>query len=160
MACGATSAGRQRDLCSEPRRRPAQPQTLAFLESRAATALRWPPKDGQPARRTLSDEALAAKVADRCNADKLGCQLAPARQTRCSGMRGLTPQLSGAADEARRSTTKHNPRPLEWRVRRVGREKMPGVHGFCSLYPFGAIRGVLLLRPTALLGYNGSWSFS
>ena len=38
---------------------------------------------------------------------------------------GLTPQLSGAADEARRSTTKHNPRPLEWRVRRAGSVRMP-----------------------------------
>ena len=56
---------------------------------------------------------------------------------------------------------------LERRVRRVGRETMPGIHGFCSLplsfirritslYPpyglfftLGAIRGVPLLRLTA-----------
>ena len=36
---------------------------------------------------------------------------------------------------------------LERRVRRVGRETMPGIHGFCSFYPFGAMRGVALLRP-------------
>ena len=36
------------------------------------------------------------------------------------------------------------------RVGRVGRETMPGIRGFCSFYPFGAIRGVPLLRPTAL----------
>ncbi len=29
---------------------------------------------------------------------------------------------------------------LERRVRRVGKETMPGVHGFCSFFPFGAIR--------------------
>ena len=40
-------------------------------------------------------------------------------------MKSLTPQLSGAADEARRSTAKHNPRPLEWRVRRAGSVRMP-----------------------------------
>ena len=34
--------------------------------------------------------------------------------------------------------------------RRLGNETMPGFHGFCSFYPFGAIRGILLLRPTAL----------
>ena len=28
---------------------------------------------------------------------------------------------------------------------------MPGIHGFCSLFPFGAIRGKPLLRPTALI---------
>ena len=36
---------------------------------------------------------------------------------------------------------------LERRVRRVGRATMPGIHGFCSFYPFGAIRGKPLLRP-------------
>ena len=39
---------------------------------------------------------------------------------------------------------------LERRVRRVGKETLPGIHGFCSLFPFGAIRGVPLLRVTAL----------
>ena len=39
---------------------------------------------------------------------------------------------------------------LERRVRRVGRETMPGIHGFCSLFSFGAIRGVPLLCLTAL----------
>ena len=39
---------------------------------------------------------------------------------------------------------------LERRVRRVGRDKVLGIHGFCSFYPFGAIRGVPLLRLTAL----------
>ena len=39
---------------------------------------------------------------------------------------------------------------LERRVRPVGKETMPGIHGFCSFYPFGAIRGVPLLRLTAL----------
>jgi len=39
---------------------------------------------------------------------------------------------------------------LERRVRRVDNETMPGIHGFCSLFPFGAIRGVPLLRLTAL----------
>ena len=29
---------------------------------------------------------------------------------------------------------------LERRVRRVGNETMPGIHGFCSFIPFGAIR--------------------
>jgi len=38
---------------------------------------------------------------------------------------------------------------LERRVRRVGREAMPDIHGFCSFFPFGAIRGVPLLRLTA-----------
>ena len=33
---------------------------------------------------------------------------------------------------------------LERRVRRVGKKTMPGFHGFCSFYPFGAIRGVPL----------------
>ncbi len=40
---------------------------------------------------------------------------------------------------------------LERRVRLVGGETMPGIHGICSFYPFGAIRGVLLLSLTALL---------
>ncbi|MEI7870330.1 MAG: hypothetical protein WCI11_20820 [Candidatus Methylumidiphilus sp.] len=43
---------------------------------------------------------------------------------------------------------------LERRVRRVGRETMPSIYGFCSFYPFGAIRGVSLLhrvRLTALI---------
>ncbi|MEI7868796.1 MAG: hypothetical protein WCI11_12970 [Candidatus Methylumidiphilus sp.] len=35
-------------------------------------------------------------------------------------------------------------------VRRVGRETVQGIRGFCSFYPFGAIRGVPLLRLTAL----------
>ena len=35
---------------------------------------------------------------------------------------------------------------LERRVRRVVRETMPGIHGFCSFFPFGAIREVPLLR--------------
>ena len=39
---------------------------------------------------------------------------------------------------------------LERRVRRVGRDTVSGIHGFCSLFPFGAIRGVPLLRLTAL----------
>ncbi len=39
---------------------------------------------------------------------------------------------------------------LERRVRRVVSVTIPGVHGFCSFYPFGAIRGKPLLRPTAL----------
>jgi len=39
---------------------------------------------------------------------------------------------------------------LERRVRRVGIETMPGIHGFCSLFPFGAICGKLLLRLTAV----------
>ncbi len=39
---------------------------------------------------------------------------------------------------------------LERRVRRVGNETMPGIHGFCSFYPFGAIHGVQLMRFTAL----------
>ena len=39
---------------------------------------------------------------------------------------------------------------LERRVRRVDSETMPTIHGFCSFFPFGAIRGVPLLRLTAL----------
>ncbi|MCX7112740.1 MAG: hypothetical protein NTX45_21975 [Proteobacteria bacterium] len=39
---------------------------------------------------------------------------------------------------------------LERRVRLVGRDTMPDIHGFCSFFPFGAIRGVPLLRLTAL----------
>ena len=39
---------------------------------------------------------------------------------------------------------------LERRVRRVGNETMPEIYGFCSLFPFGAVRGVPLLRLTAL----------
>ena len=35
---------------------------------------------------------------------------------------------------------------LERRVRLAGRETMPGIHGFCSIFPFGAIREVPLLR--------------
>jgi|GEM_PF-871323 len=38
---------------------------------------------------------------------------------------------------------------LERRVRRVGKKTMPGFHGFCSFYPFGAILGVPLLHLTA-----------
>ena len=30
---------------------------------------------------------------------------------------------------------------LERRVRRVGRNTVSGIHGFCSFFPFGAIRG-------------------
>ena len=66
---------------------------------------------------------------------------------------------------------------LERRVRRVGRETMPGIHGFCSLplslirritslYPpyglfftLGAIRGVPLLRLIALLLFGSLPSF-
>gem|GEM_PF-2860405 len=33
----------------------------------------------------------------------------------------------------------------------VGRDTVSGIHGFCSLFPFGAIRTVPLLRLTALL---------
>ena len=40
---------------------------------------------------------------------------------------------------------------LERRVRRVGRETMPVIHRFCSLFPFGAICGAQLLRLTAFL---------
>jgi len=40
---------------------------------------------------------------------------------------------------------------LERRVRLVGRDTVSGIHGFCSLFPFGAIRTVPLLRLTALL---------
>ncbi len=36
---------------------------------------------------------------------------------------------------------------LERRVRRVGNETMPGIHGFCSFYPFGAIRGGDAIAP-------------
>ena len=36
-------------------------------------------------------------------------------------------------------------------VRRVGNETKPRIHGFCSFYPFGAIRGVPLLRLTAFI---------
>ena len=39
---------------------------------------------------------------------------------------------------------------LERRVRPVGRETTPGIHGFCSFYPFGSIRGVPLLSLAAL----------
>ncbi len=40
---------------------------------------------------------------------------------------------------------------LERRVRRVGSETMPVIHRFCSFYPYGAIRGVPLLRLTTFL---------
>ena len=43
---------------------------------------------------------------------------------------------------------------LERRVRRVGNETMPDIHGFCSFYPCGAILGVPLLRLTALLPHQ------
>ena len=36
---------------------------------------------------------------------------------------------------------------LERRVRRVGKETMPGIHGFCSFSPFGAMRGKPLIAP-------------
>ncbi|MCX7113128.1 MAG: hypothetical protein NTX45_24030 [Proteobacteria bacterium] len=39
---------------------------------------------------------------------------------------------------------------LERRVRRVGGKTMLGIRGFCSFYSFGAIRGVPLLRLTAI----------
>jgi len=39
---------------------------------------------------------------------------------------------------------------LERRVRLVDRETMPGTHGFCSFFPFSAIRGTPLLRLTTL----------
>ena len=38
---------------------------------------------------------------------------------------------------------------LERRVRRVCNETKPGIHGFYSFYPSGAISGVPLLRTTA-----------
>ena len=47
---------------------------------------------------------------------------------------------------------------LKRRVGLVGRETMPSIHGFCSFFPFGAIRGVPLLRPTALGGWTGGQS--
>ncbi len=43
---------------------------------------------------------------------------------------------------------------LERRVRRVGSETTPGCSGFCSFYSSGAIRGVSLLRLTALFWIN------
>ena len=46
---------------------------------------------------------------------------------------------------------------LERRVRRVGNETMPGIHGFCPFYPFGAICGVPLLRLTALR-FRSAWA--
>ena len=36
---------------------------------------------------------------------------------------------------------------LERRVRRVGRDTMPWISGFCSLFPFGAIRGGAAIAP-------------
>ena len=39
---------------------------------------------------------------------------------------------------------------LERRVRLVGNETMPTIHGFCPFYPFGAIRGV----PQSRTGYS------
>ena len=36
---------------------------------------------------------------------------------------------------------------LERWVRRVGRQTMPDIHGFCSFYPFGAIRGGAAIAP-------------
>jgi len=36
---------------------------------------------------------------------------------------------------------------LERRVRLVGRETMPDIHGIYSIYPFGAIRGKPLIAP-------------
>ena len=48
---------------------------------------------------------------------------------------------------------------LERRVRRVGRKIRPGLLGFCSLpYPYGAIRGKPLLRPTALVTHSAQYS--
>ena len=48
------------------------------------------------------------------------------------------------------NTAKVHAGRLERLVRRVGRETMPGFHGFCSLFPFGAICGKPLLHLTAL----------
>ena len=42
---------------------------------------------------------------------------------------------------------KRNAGAVECRVRLVGKETMPGVHGFCSLFPFGAIRGGAAIAP-------------
>ena len=39
---------------------------------------------------------------------------------------------------------------LERRVRLVGSETMPGIHGFCSFFSFGAIRGLRYCAFTAL----------
>ena len=48
---------------------------------------------------------------------------------------------------------------LERRVRRVGNETMPGLHGCCSIYSFGAI----LTRQAAIAPYRVgalSWASS
>jgi hypothetical protein len=36
---------------------------------------------------------------------------------------------------------------LERRVRRVDRDTVPDIHGFCSFYPFGAMRGEPPIAP-------------
>jgi hypothetical protein len=56
-----------------------------------------------------------------------------------AALRSLTTALRGAAEMTRRSAASLTPRPLERRVRRAGRETMPGFHGFCPFYPRGAM---------------------
>ncbi len=55
------------------------------------------------------------------------------------------PRSAARAEEARLNTANVHAGRLERRVRRVGRETMPKLHGFCSFFTFGAIRGVPLL---------------
>ena len=52
----------------------------------------------------------------------------------------------------RRSTTRHNLRPLEWRVGLVAKVTMPvfSALAICSCYPFGAIRGGAAIAPLYL----------
>ena len=69
------------------------------------------------------------------------------------GVRVETPNARAKRRGGKASPRSQNvtPRPLERWVGRPGKKKKPGLHGFCSLLPpFGAIRGVPLLRLTAL----------
>jgi len=65
-------------------------------------------------------------------------------------MQAYRPRSAARAEGAGMNTPNVHAGRLERRVRRVVRETMPGIHGFCSLFPFGAICGKPLLRLTAV----------
>ena len=60
--------------------------------------------------------------------------------------RAQRPRSAARAGGARMNTPNVHAGRLERRVRLVGGETMPGVHGFCSFCSSGTIRGVPLLR--------------
>ena len=125
--------GRRMEQPSHARRRTKKPEPATGPISREAkrgnhaepnrTGQPWPKVSSEPARPTRSCPFFAC---------------------------AQRPRSAARAEGARMNTLNVPAGRLERRVRRAGRDTVSGIHGFCSLFPFGAIRGVPLLCLTAL----------